>query len=102
LERFIAVLPEIIRFVENNIITFLSSLLNNLGSSNIMVKKYTENILSKIKESVDKQILLQPLVNIIQFSSNSRQKPLLIDYLNGKLTIMEIKPIIDLIVDLQS
>ena len=72
LERFLVVLPDIIRFVENNIITFLSSLLNNLGSSNIMVKKQTESILSKIKESIDKQILLQPIVNIIQFSSNSR------------------------------
>ena len=72
LARFLVVLPDIIRFVENNIITFLSSLLNNLGSSNIMVKKQTESILSKIKESIDKQILLQPIVNIIQFSSNSR------------------------------
>lgn len=37
--------------------------------------------MSDINETIDKTILIQPIVSLIQFSSNARLKPLLIEQL---------------------
>lgn len=44
--------------------------------------------MSKIMDSIEKTALVQPLVSLIQFGSNARLKPLLIDQLTGKLIIV--------------
>ncbi len=59
--------------------TFYQALASNLASSNVAVKKQTEVIMVSLNENVDKQLMIQPLVSLIQFSSNARLKPLLID-----------------------
>jgi len=59
---------------------FYKSIVSNLGSSNTGVRKNSEQILKNINDSIpEKVILLQPLVNMIQYNSNARLKPALIE-----------------------
>jgi len=59
---------------------FYKSIISNLGSSNVGVRKNSEQILKNINDSIpEKVVLLQPLVNMIQYNSNARLKPALID-----------------------
>ena len=59
---------------------FYKSIISNLGSSNVGVRKNSEQILKNINDSIpEKTVLLQPLVNMIQYNSNARLKPALIE-----------------------
>lgn len=59
---------------------FYKSVLSNLSSTNIAVRKLSEQILKKVYEFLpDHWMLLQPLVSMIQYNSNARLKPSLVD-----------------------
>ena len=61
---------------------FYKSIIINLGSSNVGVRKNSEQILRNINDSIpEKGVLLQPLINMIQYNSNARLKPALIEQL---------------------
>eukprot|EP00347_Sterkiella_histriomuscorum_P009023 403342823 len=86
LDKFLQIIPKIQLFVESYIVTFYQALTSNLASSNTSVKKLTENILVQINEQItDKTVIIQTLLTQIQFSSNSRLKPLLIDQLSDMI-----------------
>ena len=70
------------QFVENFLQLFYKSILTNLGRSHIGVRKNSEQLLKQINDFLaDKIILIQPLMNMIQYNSNARLKPALIDQL---------------------
>ena len=61
---------------------FFKSIISNLGSSNVGVRKNSEQILRNIIDSIpEKGCLLQPLVKMIEYNSNARLKPALIEQL---------------------
>jgi hypothetical protein len=59
---------------------FFKALVTNLGSSNLGVRKNSEVVLKQVNDFLtEKSVLFQPLVNMIQYNSNARLKPALID-----------------------
>ena len=84
LENFNRVFQHIFHYVERYIHLFYKSIITNLGSSNLGVRKISEQILRQINDSTllaDKTVLMQPLLATIQYNSNIRLKPALIDQL---------------------
>lgn len=84
LENFNKVFQHIFHYVERYIHLFYRSIITNLGSSNLGVRKISEQILRQINEPTllaDKTVLVQPLLATIQYNSNIRLKPALIDQL---------------------
>ena len=82
LENFSKTFSLISPYIEQFIQIFYKATLSNLGSSNLGVRKNSEQILKQINEmNNEKMQLLQPLMNMIQFNSNARLKPALIDQL---------------------
>lgn len=80
------------QFVENFLQLFYKSILTNLGSSHIGVRKNSEQLLKQINDFLaDKIILIQPLMNMIQYNSNARLKPALIDQLIDLLEYIQEK-----------
>ena len=80
LENFTKIFSLITPYIEQFIQIFYKATLSNLGSSNLGVRKNSEQILKQINEmNNEKMQLLQPLMNMIQFNSNARLKPALID-----------------------
>jgi hypothetical protein len=56
--------------------------LQNLGSTNVGVRKHSEGVLRQFVDIVqDSGVLVGPLCSMIQFNSNIRLKPALIDQL---------------------
>lgn len=83
LENFNKVFHQIFHYVEKYMHLFYKSVITNLGSSNLGVRKISEQILKQINDSsiLDKTVLMQPLLSMIQYNSNIRLKPALIDQL---------------------
>jgi hypothetical protein len=63
---------------------FFGALTLNLTSTNSQIRKLADLALCKLYESVNRQLLLAPLLNAISFQTNVRLKPQLIDHLSGK------------------
>jgi hypothetical protein len=78
-------------FIEAHILLFYKALLNNLGSSNLGVRKNSDQTLHLILESLPPErlsSLLSPLMSLITHNTNARLKPALIDKLCELLTDM--------------
>ena len=78
-------------FIEVHLQLFYKALLNNHGSSNLGVRKNSDQILHLILDSLPPErlgSLLSPLVSLVTQSNNARLKPALIDKLCELLTDM--------------
>ena len=78
-------------FIEVHLQLFYKALPNNLGSSNLGVRKNSDQILHLILDSLPPErlgSLLSPLVSLVTQSNNARLKPALIDKLCELLTDM--------------
>jgi hypothetical protein len=60
----------------------------------LTVKKLSESILKRINDEVgDKSQLISPLASLIQYNSNTRLKPLLVDLLTDLIEhVQEVSP----------
>ena len=91
LDNFRKVLQPMHLFIEVHLQLFYKALLNNLGSSNLGVRKNSDQILHLILDSLPPErlgSLLSPLVTLITQSNNARLKHALIDKLCELLTDM--------------
>ena len=80
LENLNKTFPIIIKFILKHLQTLYKAAIQNLGQTNKSVLKYSEFIVRQMHEiCIDKMVLVQILVNMIQYNSNLRLKPALID-----------------------
>lgn len=75
LERFTELIGSLTGFIECNINLFFGALTSNLVSTNSQIRKLTDLAFSKLYESVNRQHLMAPVLNAIQFQTNVRLKP---------------------------
>ena len=72
--------PILSNFIEKFVMIFYKATLQNLGSTNIGVRKNSEQVIKQLNDISGERIaLVAPLANMILFNSNARLKPALID-----------------------
>jgi len=65
LNRFTELISNLTGFIECNINLFFSALTSNLVSTNSQIRKLTELTFSMIYETVNRQLLMAPVLNAI-------------------------------------
>jgi len=76
LKTFGILAPLITKYVQ----VIYKATIQNLGSTNMAVRKNSESVIRAINELIpEKAVLLQATVNMIQYNSNSRIKPAMVD-----------------------
>ena len=89
LENMNNLLDSVLPFIMNHIQLFYKSLLTNLGSTNLGVRKGSEAVLRHLNSNTsDQQVLLQMAVTVVQSSNNVRMRAGVIDQMVEVLEIV--------------
>jgi len=89
LENMKNLLDSVLPFIMNHIQLFYKSLLTNLGSTNLGVRKGSEAVLRHLNSNTsDQQVLLQMAVTVVQSSNNVRMRAGVIDQMVEVLEIV--------------